>query len=233
MPSATPVAPPLRPRPPAVSPRRSRASPRPRGADAALLLERHPAGAADRFVDRRAAGPDQALRAKSARRSSTLPVLVTQHMHRPSPHPRRAHHQGRRPPRRGRGPRRTLDARPHLCGAGGKHMVIGKQGTETVVLLNDLAPVNFCKPAVDPAVRQCGAGVRAAILACVLTGHGSRRGGGCDPDRQWRRVDHRQDEESSVVWACRAPWRRRGPQPRSCPLRSDRRQDHPHPGGRR
>ncbi|MBR7559754.1 chemotaxis response regulator protein-glutamate methylesterase, partial [Mycobacterium tuberculosis] len=33
---------------------------------------------------------------------------------------------------------------------GGKHMVIAKHGSETVIELNDLPPVNFCKPAVDP-----------------------------------------------------------------------------------
>lgn len=83
---------------------------------------------------------------------------------------------------------------------GGKHMVIGKQGTETVVLLNDLPPVNFCKPAVDPLFDSAVPIFGAAILACVLTGMGHDGAAGATKIANGGGSIIAQDEESSVVW---------------------------------
>lgn len=83
---------------------------------------------------------------------------------------------------------------------GGKHMVIGKQGSETVVLLNDLPPVNFCKPAVDPLFDSAVPIFGSAILACVLTGMGHDGAAGAKRIADGGGSVIAQDEESSVVW---------------------------------
>ena len=83
---------------------------------------------------------------------------------------------------------------------GGKHMVIGKQGTETVVLLNDQPPVNFCKPAVDPLFDSAVPIFGSAILACVLTGMGHDGAAGAKRIADGGGSVIAQDEESSVVW---------------------------------
>ncbi|MDK9698200.1 MAG: chemotaxis response regulator protein-glutamate methylesterase [Siculibacillus sp.] len=83
---------------------------------------------------------------------------------------------------------------------GGKHMVIGKQGAETVVLLNDQPPVNFCKPAVDPLFDSAVPVFGSAILACVLTGMGHDGAAGAKRIADGGGSVIAQDEESSVVW---------------------------------
>lgn len=83
---------------------------------------------------------------------------------------------------------------------GGKHMVIGKQGLDTCVLLNDLPPVNFCKPAVDPLFESAVPIFGAAILSCVLTGMGHDGAAGATRIANGGGSVIAQDEESSVVW---------------------------------
>ncbi|MER2607076.1 MAG: chemotaxis response regulator protein-glutamate methylesterase [Siculibacillus sp.] len=83
---------------------------------------------------------------------------------------------------------------------GGKHMVIGKQGMDTCVLLNDLPPVNFCKPAVDPLFDSAVPIFGASILACVLTGMGHDGAAGSTRIANAGGSVIAQDEESSVVW---------------------------------
>lgn len=83
---------------------------------------------------------------------------------------------------------------------GGRHMVVGKQGMETCVLLNDLPPVNFCKPAVDPLFESAASIFGASILACVLTGMGHDGAAGAVRIANGGGSVIAQDEESSVVW---------------------------------
>lgn len=83
---------------------------------------------------------------------------------------------------------------------GGRHMVIGKQGADTCVLLNDLPPVNFCKPAVDPLFDSAVAIYGPSILACVLTGMGHDGAAGATRIANAGGSVIAQDEESSVVW---------------------------------
>jgi len=83
---------------------------------------------------------------------------------------------------------------------GGKHMVIGKQGMDTCVLLNDLPPVNFCKPAVDPLFESAVPIFGAGILSCVLTGMGHDGAAGATKIANGGGSVIAQDEESSVVW---------------------------------
>lgn len=83
---------------------------------------------------------------------------------------------------------------------GGRHMVIGKEGGDTVVHLNDLPPVNFCKPAVDPLFQSAVPYFGAAILSVVLTGMGHDGAAGAKVIAQAGGSVIAQDEESSVVW---------------------------------
>lgn len=83
---------------------------------------------------------------------------------------------------------------------GGRHMVIGKQGMETCVLLNDQPPVNFCKPAVDPLFDSAVGIFGASILACVLTGMGHDGAAGATRIANAGGSVIAQDEDSSVVW---------------------------------
>lgn len=83
---------------------------------------------------------------------------------------------------------------------GGRHMVIGKDGGDTVVHLNDLPPVNFCKPAVDPLFQSAVPFFGAAILSVVLTGMGHDGAAGAKVIAQAGGSVIAQDEESSVVW---------------------------------
>ncbi len=83
---------------------------------------------------------------------------------------------------------------------GGRHMVIGKQGMDTCVLLNDQPPVNFCRPAVDPLFDSAIPIFGAGILACVLTGMGHDGASGAAKIANGGGSVIAQDEESSVVW---------------------------------
>lgn len=83
---------------------------------------------------------------------------------------------------------------------GGRHMVIGKQGMDTCIHLNDLPPVNFCKPAVDPLFDSAVPIFGAGILACVLTGMGHDGAAGATRIANGGGSVIAQDEESSVVW---------------------------------
>ena len=83
---------------------------------------------------------------------------------------------------------------------GGKHMVIGKSGHDVCVLLNDLPPVNFCKPAVDPLFDSAVPLFGAGILSCVLTGMGHDGAAGATRIADAGGSVIAQDEETSVVW---------------------------------
>lgn len=83
---------------------------------------------------------------------------------------------------------------------GGKHMVIGKNGLDTSVLLSDAPPVNFCKPAVDPLFESAVPIFGASILACVLTGMGHDGAAGATRIADAGGSVIAQDEETSVVW---------------------------------
>ena len=83
---------------------------------------------------------------------------------------------------------------------GGKHMVLAKDGGDTVVHLNDLPPVNFCKPAVDPLFDSAVPLYGAAILSVVLTGMGHDGAAGAKRIADGGGSVIAQDEESSVVW---------------------------------
>lgn len=83
---------------------------------------------------------------------------------------------------------------------GGFHMVLEKQGKDTVIRIQDTEPVNFCKPAVDPMFRTVAEIYGRATLAMVLTGMGSDGANGARLITGAGGSVIAQDEESSVVW---------------------------------
>ena len=93
-----------------------------------------------------------------------------------------------------------LEAGRIYVAPGGKHMVIGRNGADPVIELNDLPPVNFCKPAVDPLFDSVSAVYGAAVLAVVLTGMGSDGANGARMIAGAGGSIIAQDEETSVVW---------------------------------
>ncbi len=132
---------------------------------------------------------------------ANVPVLITQHM----PATFTAILAEHIPKAAGRRAAEGVHGEPLMPGRiyvapGGKHMVIGKQGAETVVLLNDQPPVNFCKPAVDPLFDSAVPLFGSAILACVLTGMGHDGAAGAKRIADGGGSVIAQDEESSVVW---------------------------------
>jgi two-component system, chemotaxis family, protein-glutamate methylesterase/glutaminase len=130
-----------------------------------------------------------------------FPVLITQHMP-PTfttilgEHLARASH---------RPAREAIDGEAVKAGhiylaPGGRHMRVARHGTETVIVLDDGAPINFCKPAVDPLFSSAIDVWHGGIMALVLTGMGSDgMRGGKDIVAAGGSVIA-QDEATSVVW---------------------------------
>ncbi|KZL03988.1 Chemotaxis response regulator protein-glutamate methylesterase [Pseudovibrio sp. Ad14] len=83
---------------------------------------------------------------------------------------------------------------------GGIHLKIGKQNGQAVSLLEDGAPVNFCKPSVDPLFESAAEVFGTACLALVLTGMGSDGASGVNVIAGKGGSVIAQDEASSVVW---------------------------------
>ena len=66
--------------------------------------------------------------------------------------------------------------------------------------LADTAPVNFCKPAVDPLFESIVQAYGPAVLAAVLTGMGNDGAEGAKAIATAGGSVIAQDEETSVVW---------------------------------
>jgi two-component system chemotaxis response regulator CheB len=83
---------------------------------------------------------------------------------------------------------------------GGRHMRVYRHGADAVIALDDGAPVNFCKPAVDPLFSSAIEVWQGGIMSVILTGMGSDgMRGGKDIVAAGGSVIA-QDEASSVVW---------------------------------
>src|ERR1700720_3898792 len=130
-----------------------------------------------------------------------FPVLITQHMP-PTFTTILAEHLARASPRP---PREAVDGEIVKAGQiylapGGRHMRVYRHGADAVIALDDGAPVNFCKPAVDPLFTSAIEVWQGATLAVVLTGMGSDgMRGGKDIIAAGGSVIA-QDEATSVVW---------------------------------
>ena len=130
-----------------------------------------------------------------------FPVLITQHMP-PTFTTILAEHLARSS---NRPAREAIDGEAVKAGhiylaPGGRHMRVVRQGAEPVIVLDDGAPVNFCKPAVDPLFASAVEVWQGSILAVILTGMGSDgMRGGKDIVAAGGSVIA-QDEATSVVW---------------------------------
>src|SRR3954462_6134585 len=130
-----------------------------------------------------------------------FPVLITQHMPPTfttilAEHLARASH---RPAHEGVDGEIVKPGRIYLA-PGGRHMRVVRQGAHAAIALGDDAPVNFCKPAVDPLFASAIDVWQGGILAVVLTGMGSdgMRGGKEIVAAGGSVIA--QDEATSVVW---------------------------------
>lgn len=130
-----------------------------------------------------------------------VPVLITQHMP-PTFTTILAEHlarTGRRPAAE------AVDGEPVTAGRiylapGGRHMRVVRRAGGAAIALDDGAPINFCKPAVDPLFVSAVDVWQGAIQAVILTGMGSdgMRGGKQIVAAGGSIVV--QDEATSVVW---------------------------------
>jgi len=83
---------------------------------------------------------------------------------------------------------------------GGRHMVVERSGRDAIVRLTEAAPVNFCRPSVDPMLRSLSEIYGSGVLAIILTGMGSDglKGAECVVSHGGAVIA--QDEATSVVW---------------------------------
>ena len=87
-----------------------------------------------------------------------------------------------------------------LLAPGDYHLEIARETDRTVARLSQSAPVNFCRPSVDPLFRSVAELYGAEACAVVLTGMGSD---GCNGARILAAAGApviAQDEATSVVW---------------------------------
>jgi two-component system, chemotaxis family, protein-glutamate methylesterase/glutaminase len=93
---------------------------------------------------------------------------------------------------------------------GGKHLRMERAASGVRVVVDDTAPVNFCKPSVDVAMHSAGLAFGPGVLGVMLTGMGSDglRGAGEIVERGGNIIA--QDEASSVVWGMPGAVARKG-----------------------
>jgi two-component system chemotaxis response regulator CheB len=91
------------------------------------------------------------------------------------------------------------NGRIHLA-PGGYHMTVAKEGGRVVLHLNQDPPENYCRPSVDPMLRDVASIYGSSALTVILTGMGSDglKGGQAIVDAGGMIIA--QDEATSVVW---------------------------------
>jgi two-component system chemotaxis response regulator CheB len=129
------------------------------------------------------------------------PILITQHMPATftrilAEHLRRiaGEHCGE-----GRDGEPLLPGRVYLA-PGDFHMTVQLRGGDPVIALNQGAPENFCRPAVDPMFRSLAAAFGPGVLGVVLTGMGHDGLAGGNAIVAAGGTILAQDEATSVVW---------------------------------
>lgn len=80
------------------------------------------------------------------------------------------------------------------------HMTLRRQGTSTVIVLNQEPPECSCRPAVDVLFRSASQLYAANLMSVVLTGMGQDGMKGCEVIRKAGGYVIAQDEQTSVVW---------------------------------
>ncbi len=132
---------------------------------------------------------------------SRVPVLVTQHMP-PTFTSILAEHIAKtaaRPCSEGEDGEPIVPGRIYIA-KGGLHMLVEQAASGPIIRLTDTAPVNFCKPAVDPLFKTASEVFGPALLAAVLTGMGHDGAEGAKFVSEAGGSVVTQDEETSVVW---------------------------------
>ncbi len=130
-----------------------------------------------------------------------LPILIVQHMP-PIFTATLAEHLGRFA---GRPAREAINGEPLKPGMiyvapGGKHLALIRRDHGVEVVIDDSAPIHFCKPAVDALFLSASAALDGRVLAIVLTGMGSdgKKGAVAIADNGGSVIA--QDEATSVIW---------------------------------
>lgn len=83
---------------------------------------------------------------------------------------------------------------------GDNHVELVRSGTSVRTTLNQLAPVNYCRPSVDVMFRSAVTAYGGDLLAVVLTGMGADGRVGCERVLAAGGRVVVQDEATSVVW---------------------------------
>ena len=133
--------------------------------------------------------------------TDSAPVLITQHMP-PTFTAILAEHLSRASAKT---VREAVNGEPVLAGTvylapGGKHMKVARRDGTAVIVLDDSAPVHFCKPAVDPLFASAAEVWGAWNLALILTGMGTDGTDGAAAIVAAGGSVIAQDEATSVVW---------------------------------
>jgi two-component system chemotaxis response regulator CheB len=80
------------------------------------------------------------------------------------------------------------------------HLVVERSGLNSIIRLNQNAPENFCRPAVDPMLRSLSLIYGKNLLVVILTGMGSDGMRGSQVVYENGGTIIAQDRETSVVW---------------------------------
>jgi two-component system, chemotaxis family, protein-glutamate methylesterase/glutaminase len=133
--------------------------------------------------------------------TESAPILITQHMPATfttilAEHLTRA---GAKPVRE------AVNGEPILAGhiylaPGGRHMKVARRDGTAVIVLDDGAPVHYCKPAVDPLFASAAEVWGSWNLALILTGMGTDGTTGAAEVVKAGGSVIVQDEATSVVW---------------------------------
>lgn len=94
----------------------------------------------------------------------------------------------------------VLEAGRIYVAPGDYHMTIKADGPTVRISLNQDAPENFCRPAVDPLFRSVAEVFGNRALCIVLTGMGRDGAAGAKVVAEAGGSVVAQDEETSVVW---------------------------------
>lgn len=130
-----------------------------------------------------------------------VPVLITQHMP-PTFTAILAEHLSRlsRHPAREAAHGEEIVPGAIYMAPGGRHMIVAQRSGAPVIEITNTAPVNFCKPAVDPLFSSAATVWGPRALALVLTGMGHDGLAGAHDIVHAGGHVLAQDEASSVVW---------------------------------
>ncbi len=130
-----------------------------------------------------------------------VPVLIVQHMP-PIFTATLAEHLGRVA---GKPAREAINGEPLKAGMiyvapGGKHLALIKREHGVEVVIDDSAPIHFCKPAVDALFLSAASALDGRALCIVLTGMGAdgKKGALAIADNGGNVIA--QDEATSVIW---------------------------------